>query len=72
MKDPEQLRAAGLLKQIFYRFDSTLIHPPPHAAHTFRINTNATLDRLLEFPSPTSCNGSLAPGKKNHPRYSRD
>ena len=64
---PEQLRAAGLLKQIFDRFDSTATFTAHHAAHTSAETPMQTLDRLLEFPSRRlAVYGSLAPGKKNH------
>jgi gamma-glutamylcyclotransferase (GGCT)/AIG2-like uncharacterized protein YtfP len=79
---PEQLRAAGLLKQIFDRYHSSAPanprlaeardgsgHAAEHgAAHPLSPETpSQTLDRLLDFPSRRlAVYGSLAPGKKNH------
>ncbi|HEY1528447.1 MAG TPA: gamma-glutamylcyclotransferase family protein [Candidatus Angelobacter sp.] len=79
---PERLRAAGLLKQIFDRYDSSSPanrrsaeardgseHAAEHgAAHPLSPETpSQTLDRLLDFPSRRlAVYGSLAPGKKNH------
>ena len=59
---PEQLRAAGLLKQIFRRYDSTPASSAPETE-----TPTQTIERLLDFPSHRlAVYGSLAPGKKNH------
>jgi gamma-glutamylcyclotransferase (GGCT)/AIG2-like uncharacterized protein YtfP len=74
---PEQLRAAGQLKQIFDRYDDHSVTPQGsasadqqivrHMAHAAPETPVQTLDRLLDFPSRRlAVYGSLAPGKKNH------
>jgi gamma-glutamylcyclotransferase (GGCT)/AIG2-like uncharacterized protein YtfP len=76
---PEQLRAAGLLKQIFDRHCSISISASISTPHdSMPADQHAklavspetpvqTLDRLLDFPSRRlAVYGSLAPGKKNH------
>jgi gamma-glutamylcyclotransferase (GGCT)/AIG2-like uncharacterized protein YtfP len=64
---PEQLRAAGLLQQIFDRFDSASTFAAHHAVRTSSETPGQALDRLLNFPSRRlAVYGSLAPGKKNH------
>src|ERR1700704_37474 len=78
---PEQLRAAGQMKQIFDRYASAggpAGHHSTSAAHQISAGQQAarapssetpeqTLDRLLGFPSHRlAVYGSLAPGKKNH------
>jgi gamma-glutamylcyclotransferase (GGCT)/AIG2-like uncharacterized protein YtfP len=71
---PEQLRAAGQLKQIFDRHGisvSAFHDSMPADRHAMRAGSPETpvqtLDRLLDFPSRRlAVYGSLAPGKKNH------
>lgn len=64
---PEQLRAAGQLKQIFERYNSTSVSAEQQQAHAMPETPVQTLDRLLDFPSRRlAVYGSLAPGKKNH------
>jgi gamma-glutamylcyclotransferase (GGCT)/AIG2-like uncharacterized protein YtfP len=71
---PEQLRAAGQLKQIFDRHGisvSAFHDSMPADRHAMRARSPETpvqtLDRLLDFPSRRlAVYGSLAPGKKNH------
>lgn len=76
---PEQLRAAGLLQQIFDRHCSISISASISTPHdSMPANQHArlagspetpvqTLERLLDFPSRRlAVYGSLAPGKKNH------
>jgi gamma-glutamylcyclotransferase (GGCT)/AIG2-like uncharacterized protein YtfP len=64
---PEQLRAAGQLKQIFDRYNSTSVSAEQQQTHTAPETPVQTLDRLLDFPSRRlAVYGSLAPGKKNH------
>jgi gamma-glutamylcyclotransferase (GGCT)/AIG2-like uncharacterized protein YtfP len=71
---PEQLRAAGQMKQVFNRHESAASagdHSLSAAHHpTFPPTPETpaqTLDRLLDFPSRRlAVYGSLAPGKKNH------
>jgi gamma-glutamylcyclotransferase (GGCT)/AIG2-like uncharacterized protein YtfP len=75
---PEQLRAAGQLKQIFDRHGisvSASVSAPHDSMPADRAARRAgspetpvqTLDRLLDFPSRRlAVYGSLAPGKKNH------
>jgi hypothetical protein len=61
---PEQLRAAGLLKQIFGRLDSASTFGAHDAARASETPAQ-TLDRLLEFPSHRlAVYGSLAPAKR--------
>jgi gamma-glutamylcyclotransferase (GGCT)/AIG2-like uncharacterized protein YtfP len=64
---PEQLRAAGQLKQIFDRYNPSSVSAEPPPAHATPETPMQTLDRLLDFPSQRlAVYGSLAPGKKNH------
>jgi gamma-glutamylcyclotransferase (GGCT)/AIG2-like uncharacterized protein YtfP len=64
---PEQLRAAGQLKQIFDRYDSASFSAEHRSAYPSSEIPVQTLDRLLDFPSRRlAVYGSLAPGKKNH------
>ena len=64
---PAQLRAAGMLKQIFVRYDSDSPSSEQHSAYPSSETPVQTLDRLLDFPSRRlAVYGSLAPGKKNH------